>query len=83
MAAIVDADVYIHGHTHLPMVFKQAFYRVSTQQCSAQLVDKLFVNSGACLQYGGYGQAQEYKPTSLATPVIQLEARNKNATATL
>lgn len=83
MAAIVDADVYIHGHTHLPMVFKQAFYRVSTQQCSAQLVDKLFVNSGAALNYGGYGQSQEYKPASLATPVIQLEAWHKNATATL
>jgi len=83
MAAIVDADVYIHGHTHLPMVFKQAFYRVSTQQCSAQLVDKLFVNSGAALNYGGYGQAQEYKPSSLATPVIQLEAWHKIATATL
>lgn len=83
MAAIVDADVYIHGHTHLPMVFKQAFYRVSTQQCSAQLVDKLFVNSGAALNYGGYGQSQEYKPASLATPVIQLEAWHKIATATL
>ena len=83
MAAIVDADVYIHGHTHLPMVFKQAFYRVSTQQCSAQLVDKLFVNSGAALNYGGYGQSQEYKPASLATPVIHLEAWHKIATATL
>lgn len=31
MAAIVDADVYIHAHTHLPMVMKQSFYRVSNQ----------------------------------------------------
>lgn len=83
MAAIVDADVYIHAHTHLPMVMKQSFYRVSNQQCSVQAVDKLFVNSAATLSYGGYGQAQEYKPASTANPVIHLEARNKIATATL
>jgi len=83
MAAIVDADVYIHAHTHLPMVMKQSFYRVSNQQCSVQTVDKLFVNSAATLSYGGYGQAQEYKPASKSTPVIHLEAREKRATATL
>lgn len=25
MASIVGADIYVHGHTHLPMVMKQAF----------------------------------------------------------
>ena len=83
MAAIVDADVYIHGHCHLPMVMKQSFYRVSTQQCSAQLVEKLFVNNGAALSYGGYSQSYEFKPASMANPVIHLDAWKKIATATL
>lgn len=30
MASIVDCDIYIHSHTHLPMVMKQNFYRTDT-----------------------------------------------------
>jgi predicted phosphodiesterase len=83
MAAIVDADVYIHSHTHLPMIFREAFFRVNVPTGSAALVDKLFVNTGAALGYGGYGQQQEYKPSSTSTPIITFDARNKRATATL
>lgn len=83
MAAIVDADVYIHSHTHLPMVMKQAFFRADPANCSVQKVPKLFVNTGAALNYGGYGQAQEYKPSSTDTPIIHLTSGEKRATATL
>lgn len=83
MASIVDADVYVHSHTHLPMIMKQAFYRTSSQQCSAQLVEKLFVNTGASMDYGAYAQAFELKPASKSTPVIHMDAKTKNATATL
>ena len=83
MAAIVDADVYCHAHTHLPMIMKQSFFRVSNQQCSAQVVEKLFVNSGATLDYGGYSQSYEFKPASKGNPIIHLDAREKHATATL
>ena len=83
MASIVDADVYIHSHTHLPAVMKQAFYRSDSSNCCAKKVDKLFVNTGAALEYGGYGQAQEFKPNSNCNPVIHLEAKTKRARATL
>lgn len=72
LAAIVDADIYIHAHTHLPLVFKEAFYRVSGSNSSAALVDKLFVNTSAALDYGGYGDKQGYKPASKKAPVIYL-----------
>lgn len=83
MAAIVDADIYIHSHTHLPMVMKQSFFRADSSNCSIQQVPKLFVNTGAALGYGGYGQAQEFKPASTATAHIHLEAKHKRMTATL
>ena len=83
MAAIVDADVYIHSHTHLPMIMKQAFYRADSSNCMAKMVDKLFVNTGAALGYGGYGQSQEFKPASAQTACIHLEAKRKRMTATL
>jgi hypothetical protein len=72
LAAIVDADIYCHNHTHLPVVFKEAYHRVSAANSSVQLVDKMFVNTGACIGYGGYGDVQGFKPASLDTPVIHL-----------
>lgn len=83
MAAMVDADIYIHSHTHLPMLMKQSYFRTDSSNCQAKQVSKLFVNTGATLGYGGYGQAQEFKPSSKSTPVIHLEAKHKHATATL
>ena len=72
MAAIVDTDIYVHSHTHLPMVMKQAFFRVERPKTRVKSVEKLFVNSSSKLGYGGYGQAKEVKPNSTASPVIVL-----------
>lgn len=83
MASIIDADIYIHSHTHLPMVMKQGFYRVSTQNSSVARVDKLFVNTSAMLEYGGYGEAFEFKPSSQHSPVIYLDGCTKRFEAKL
>ena len=72
LASIVDADIYIHAHTHLPLVFKESFFRVSGSNSSVALVDKLFVNTAASLNYGGYGDRIGYKPASKQSPVIYL-----------
>lgn len=77
MATIIDADIYIHSHTHMPMAFRQSYFRVCMQNSSVQKVDRLFVNTAAALEYGGYGEAQEYKPASTKTPVIKLSGRRK------
>ena len=73
LASIVDADIYITGHTHLPLVMKEAFFRVSGSNSSVALVDKLFINTSAWLNYGGYGDKAGFKPASKKTPVIYLD----------
>jgi predicted phosphodiesterase len=83
LASIVDADIYIHGHTHLPLVFKNSFYRTSGANSSVALVDKLFVNTAASLNYGGYGDAQGYKPASKKTPTIHLNGTKREIEARL
>ena len=83
LASIVDADIYIHSHTHLPVIMKQAFFRTDTRNSTVALVDKLFVNTGAHLDYGGYGDIQSYKPSSKTTPIICLSGTHKRMTATL
>ena len=83
MASIIDTDIYIHSHTHLPMVMKQAFHRIDTTNSSVALVDKLFVNTAANLRYGGYGEAGEFKPSSTDTPIIYLSGTRKEFNAKL
>ena len=70
-------------HTHTPAVVRQSFYRVDVHNNSVAPVDKLFVNTGSALEYGGYGQRAGYIPASNKTPKIHLNGRFKEATATV
>lgn len=83
MASIVDADIYIHSHTHLPMIMKQGFYRVDNSNSKVKHVTKLFVNTSSALVYGGYGEEYEFKPNSTDTPIIYLDGTKKRADARL
>ena len=83
MASIIDVDCYIHSHTHLPMTMKQAFYRTDMSNGTVKMVDKLFVNTSAQLDYGGYGEAFEFKPSSKDCPVIHISGTDKVFNATL
>ena len=83
LASIIDADVYIHSHTHLPVVMKQAFYRTDVRNSTVGIAEKLFVNTASNLNYGGYGEAQGFKPNSKETPVIYLSGRKKHSRARL
>lgn len=83
MATIVDADIYVHSHTHLPMVMKQSYHRVDLRNNTVAIVPKLFVNTAATLNYGGYGEVAEFKPASKETPHIFLSGTVKRFTANL
>lgn len=72
LASIVDADIYIHSHTHLPVVFREGFFRTYPSTSTVAQVDKLFVNTAASLNYGGYGDKAGFKPASKRSPVIYL-----------
>lgn len=83
LAGIVDADIYVMGHTHMPAILKEGFFRVSGANSSVSLVDKLFVNTAASLDYGGYGDAQGFKPASKRAPVIYLDGHKRDMRAML
>lgn len=83
MASIVDTDVYIHSHTHLPMIMKQNFFRTDYNNNYVANVEKLFVNTAAQLNYGGYGQTYEFKVSNKTTPTIYLSGTKKHFTSML
>lgn len=78
---IVDADIYVCGHTHLPASFKTSFARPSAANNSLTYCTKLFVNSAAKLQYGGYGDTGGFKPPCIDTPHIILSGDEKDMRA--
>lgn len=80
-AQIVDADIYICGHTHLPASFKTGFARPSAANSSITYCTKLYVNSAAKLNYGGYGDTGGFKPPCTDTPMILLNGEKKEMRA--
>lgn len=83
LASIVDTDVYIHSHVHLPMIIKENFFRIDTANSFVAEVEKLFINSAASLEYGGYGQQFKFKPANSTSPIIHLDGHHKKFSATL
>jgi hypothetical protein len=83
LSAIVDADIYVMGHTHLPVVMKESYFRVSGSNSSVQMVDKLYVNTASSLDFGGYGDAMGFKPASKKSPVIILDGTKRDMEARL
>lgn len=83
LASIVDADCYIHAHTHLPVIFRESFFRVSGSNSTVAEVDKLFINTAASLHYGGYGDKAGFKPASRRSPVIYLHGTKHDMYAKL
>lgn len=82
-ALVIDADVYIVGHTHLPASFKTCTYRTVPQRAQATLREQLFVNTASSLNYGGYGKRGGYQPASNSYPIITLCNTEHHATVTL
>ena len=80
-SSIVDADIYICGHTHLPASLKVGFARPSAANSSITYCTKLFVNTAAKLMYGGYGDTGGFKPPCTDTPRIIISGTTKEMRA--
>lgn len=76
-ATIVDADIYIAGHTHLGFGFKKTFFRPSAANSTLAQATHLFVNTSASLDYGGYAERGGYDPASKDRPIIWMSGERK------
>lgn len=75
---VIDADIVIAGHTHLPAVFRKSRLRVVPQTFTAEPQEQVFVNLASALGYGGYGDRAGYQPPSNRYPVIELAGNRKD-----
>lgn len=76
LAGNIDADIYLHSHTHVPATFKLDFIRTDTRTRTIRQVTKMFVNTNAWMNYGGYGEVFNFKPSTISPVVIKLEPKN-------
>ena len=83
ISTIVDADCYIVGHTHLPALLKDSFARPNMGNSSVTYCTRLYINTSAKLNYGGYGEVGGFKPACTDTPIIHLSGTHKEMRATI
>jgi len=64
LAAVVHADVYVHSHTHTPIIFKENYILSNCSNKGYKEVQRLFVNTNAYEGFGGYGEAMKLPPSN-------------------
>ena len=74
---IVVADIYIVSHSHQKITFPMKIHLPDLYNNVVREVTQTFVNTGAYLKYGGYGQVKSYSPTDRGTPTIRLYGKKK------
>lgn len=79
MLDVVNADIFIHSHTHVPATFKLGSHNIDYKNRKATFKEHLFVNSNAFLKYGGYGEELGFRPTSTQFPKIVLDGERRQA----
>lgn len=83
LVSIADADLYLMGHSHQAMVVPKAYTRVDHANSKIKFVERLFINSGAFLRYGGYGEDSAFDIPSLAKPTIELDGTRRRMVQTM
>lgn len=83
LSTIIDADIYLHSHSHLPAIVKDSFARPDMRNSTVTYGTRLYVNTSAKLNYGGYGESGGFKPPCTDTPIIILNGTRKEMRATL
>lgn len=83
LGSVIDTDIIIAGHSHLPAVIRKSRLRVSPQTFSAERHEQVFVNLASALKYGGYGDRGGYQPPSNRYPTIELAGDKKDIHVTL
>lgn len=78
MSETIDADIYIHNHTHVPISTKNNFFRSDYRNRQITEVKHTFLNGNSFLKFGGYGEAMGFRPSSVDYPKIILSGYEKD-----
>ena len=74
LSNVIHADVYIHSHTHTPMIFKEDYIMTNCGNKGIKQISRLFVNTNAYEGFGGYGEVLGLKPSNHDYITIELSS---------
>lgn len=74
---IVLADVYIVSHTHQKITFNKEILIPDLRNNKITKKKQVFINTGAYLDYGSYGESKSYDPTELGSVILRLYGEEK------
>ena len=75
---VPNADIYLMGHTHKPLITFENRYLINSVAKTHVEHEALYVNGGSFLSFeGSYGEKNLYKPTSKKIPMINLRTGAK------
>jgi len=74
---IVLSDIYVVSHTHQKITFNKNIFVPDLRNNNIIEKNQTFVNTGAYLNYGGYGETKNYTPNDKGSPTIKLYAGEK------
>ena len=77
LADVLDADLYLSAHSHLPATFREGFLRIDRTKGQVEKIDHLFVNCASALEWGGYAEQQGYNPPANVYPVVSLNGTRR------
>ena len=72
LQSVIDADIYIHSHTHQSAILPSSRLMMDARNNSIKEEEVMFINTSSSLSYGGYGERFNFKPTSTKQPIIYL-----------
>lgn len=76
LALSIDADIYIIGHAHKRIAYKNSFRRIDTHNNSILTRERLFVVSSSWVDYGGYAARKMMNPSAKGSVPVILYAKN-------
>lgn len=74
LSQVVHADLYIHSHTHTPIVFKENYVVCNNGNKGVKEVSRMFVNTNAYEGFGGYGEVMKLPPSNREPIRVTLSA---------
>ena len=80
---VVNSDIIVVGHTHLPMTFRECTLSIDERNSSINTKEQVFVNASSTLDYEEYAEIYGMKPSSKQSPIIILDGTKKDIKVTL
>lgn len=83
LALSVVADLYLVGHGHAEMSFKNRYFMPDLRNNKVEERYRTFVQAGSFQEWGGYAERYGYVPGSQEMPLITLSGTSKEVKVTI